>query len=145
MAQRCSYLKRAGIEGEKFVEMTDSDSDGIYECSIPDGFSNVIFVSCNFKNAKYLNLKDENIKVDEEMPELNISEALKTSIEKAMTNKFIKNSRVIDTKDGGINPIKIMILQEKFDEETLIKGFEKMTNEIDRDFHTLSYLFRFFN
>ena len=107
-------------------------------------FSNTIFVSCNFSKVKHLNLEDENITVYEEMPKLNISEALKIAIEKAMTNKFIKNSRVIDTKDGGINPIKIMILQEKFDEESLINGFEKMTTEIDREFHTLSYLFRFF-
>jgi subtilase family serine protease len=30
--------------GEKWVSMTDSDGDGIYEVLIPEGISNIIFV-----------------------------------------------------------------------------------------------------
>ena len=59
-------------------------------------------------------------------------------------NKFIKASRVLDMKDGSINPIKVAILQDKYSEEVLVKGFNDMAEEIDRDFHTLSYLIRFF-
>ncbi|MBM6839463.1 pentapeptide repeat-containing protein, partial [Clostridium saudiense] len=56
----------------------------------------------------------------------------------------IKDSRVLDTKEGKINPVKVYLLQKLFSEEDLIKGFNTMTEEIDRDFHTLSYLLRFF-
>lgn len=61
-----------------------------------------------------------------------------------MTNSFIKASRVLDTKEGKINPVKICLLQKLFSEEELIKGFNAMIEEIDRDFYTLSYLLRFF-
>ena len=69
---------------------------------------------------------------------------LEEAINKAMTNSFIKASRVLDTKEGKINPVKVCLLQKLFSEEELIKGFNIMTEEIDRDFYTLSYLLKFF-
>ena len=33
--------------GDCWVDMTDPDGDGIYECAVPDGFSNVIFCRMN--------------------------------------------------------------------------------------------------
>ena len=33
--------------GETWVDMTDSDGDGIYECSVPEGFPSVIFCRMN--------------------------------------------------------------------------------------------------
>ena len=33
--------------GDCWVDMTDSDGDGIYECAVPDGFTNVIFCRMN--------------------------------------------------------------------------------------------------
>ena len=35
-----------------------------------------------------------------------------------------------------------MILSEKFDEETLLEGLNYIKYEVDRDFHTLSYIIR---
>ena len=107
-------------------------------------FKNTIFVECNLDTCKSLFFDKEEVTIYEEMPKLNISEELEEAINKAMGNKFIKASRVIDTKEGKINPIKIIMLQKKYNEEVLIKGFNDMAEAVDRDFYTLSYLFRFF-
>ena len=107
-------------------------------------FKDVIFVGCDLSKCTNLAIDALNVTVYEEMPQLNISEELETAIKNAMTNKFIKASRVLDMKDGSINPIKIAILQDKYSEEVLVKGFNDMAEAIDRDFHTLSYLIRFF-
>ena len=37
--------------GEKWVSMTDSDGDGIYEANVPSGYSKVIFVRMNPSNS----------------------------------------------------------------------------------------------
>lgn len=105
-------------------------------------FKNTIFVCTDTSKAINLNLSNEDIKIFDEMPKLDISENLENAIKSAMTNKFIKTSRVLDTKDGSISPISTMILLGKFDEETLIKGLNLITDKLDRDFCTLSYIIR---
>lgn len=60
-----------------------------------------------------------------------------------MRNKYVKNARVLDTKDGGINFINLMILLENFDEATLIKGFNIIELQLNCDFYTLSYIIKF--
>ena len=55
---------------------------------------------------------------------------------------MIKKSRVLDTKDGNLNGLSFMILSEKFDESTLIEGMNYIKLEIDKEFHTLSYIIR---
>ncbi|MGL5642929.1 MAG: phage tail protein, partial [Paraclostridium sp.] len=45
---------------------------------------------------------------------------LEDSIKSAMQNEFVKKSRALDTKDGEINSISIMILLENFKEKQLI-------------------------
>lgn len=137
-------LKNSKFRHAKF-ENTLFDSVNLAEVDFRDAeFKNVIFVDCNLDQCKNLPFDAENIKVYEEMPALNISAELEAAILEAMTNKFIKSSRVLDTKDGSINPINLLILQERFSEEVLINGFKAMTTEVDRDFCTLSYLTRFF-
>ena len=73
---------------------------------------------------------------------LDISNELEKAILSAMENQYIKKSRVLDTKEGSINGLSIMILKERFSEETLIKGMKHIKENIDRDFHTLSYISR---
>ena len=107
-------------------------------------FKDVIFVGCDLSKCTNLGVDVLNITVFDEMPELQISVELENSINKALANKFIKASRVLDTKEGKINTVKIYLLQKQFSEEDLIKGFNVMGEEIDREFHTLSYLLRFF-
>lgn len=105
-------------------------------------FTNTIFLCTDVKIAKYLNIKNPAIKVFNEMPELKISVELQSAAINAMKNKYVKASRVLDTKEGGINLLSIMILLEIFDEATLIKGLNMIETKLDRDFYTLSYLIR---
>lgn len=107
-------------------------------------FKNTIFVNTDVNKAKNLPFGDDNVKVLEKMPEIEISPELERAVKDAMNNQFIKASRVLDTKDGGLNSLNLSILLEEFTEEQLINGFNNMEKEIDREFCTLSYLFRFF-
>ena len=59
-----------------------------------------------------------------------------------MENKFIKNSRTLDTKEGEINPISVMLLLENFNEKSLIKGLNLMNEKVEKDFSTLSYIIK---
>mgnify|MGYP003294747322 CR=1 FL=1 len=43
----CRYAAYFFGNGEKWVSMTDSDGDGIYECAVPSGFTKVIFCRMN--------------------------------------------------------------------------------------------------
>ena len=79
------------------------------------------------------------------MPEINISSELEEALKNLMENKFVKNSRIFDTKEGNINTLTLMILKENFSEEELIKGFNEIKLQIDRDFYTISYVIRLIN
>lgn len=105
-------------------------------------FENVIFVGTDISKAENLKLSS-NTKIFDEMPKLEISEELENAVKNAMTNTYIKNARVLDTKDGSVNPISMMILLEKFDEETLIKGLNILQENLDKEFCTLSYIIKF--
>lgn len=106
-------------------------------------FINTIFLATDLSKAKNLNKKNPGIRIYNEMPQFELSDALKNTIVKAMENKYIKAARVFDTKDGGLNMLNIMLLLENFDEETLIKGLEAFSAQLDREFYTLSYILRF--
>ena len=152
--KKCNFFKctfkeaefiGSNLKGCKFREAKFEDT--IFEGANLDGvdfnnaiFVNTIFVGCDVNKAK--NLKKSDVRIFDEMPELNISEEVKIATESAMENKFIKKSRVFDTKDGGINPLTLMILSEKFNEETLTKGLNYIKTAVDREFHTLSYIIR---
>lgn len=137
----------SNLKGSKFKEAKFEDS--VFEGANLNGadfgsakFKNTIFVGCDLSSAKNLDIDNKNIRVFEEMPELNISEELKTAALSAMENEFIKKSRVLDTKDGDLNGLSFMILSEKFDEAALIEGMHYIKFEIDKEFHTLSYIIR---
>jgi hypothetical protein len=106
-------------------------------------FINTIFISTDVTKAKNLDISNSGIRVFDEMPELEISEELKNSVLNVMNNSFVKKARVLDTKDGGLNLLNIMILLENFDEATLIKGLSLVQTQLDREFYTLSYIIRF--
>ena len=81
----------------------------------------------------------------EGMPEINISSGLEEALNNLMENKYVKASRIFDTKEGNINTLTLMILKENFTEEELIKGFNEIKSQIDRDFYTISYIIRLIN
>lgn len=121
------------------------DSVNLDEVDFRDAkFINTIFINTDVNKAKNLPWGDPNVKVLEEAPEIHISEELENAVRNAMTNEFVKASRVLDTKDGGLNTLNLSILLEDFTEEQLINGFNTMKDEIEREFCTLSYLTRFF-
>lgn len=106
-------------------------------------FKNTIFLSTDVSKAKNLNIKNLDIKVFDEMPELEISQELETAVRNSMKNTHVKASRVLDTKEGNLNNLSIMILLENFNEKVLIKGLKIVENDLDRDFCTLSYIIKF--
>lgn len=103
-------------------------------------FKNTIFLSTDTGKAKNLNARNPEIRVFNEMPEIEISEELRSAAHNALENKYVKDSRVLDTKTGDLNLLSIKILLENFDEETLINGFNTINTQLDKSFFTLSYL-----
>lgn len=140
----------SNLKGSRFNEAKFDNT--IFECANLNGidfkgakFTNTIFVGCDLSTVKNLNLNHPEIRIFESMPELNISDDLKSAVNIAMENEFVKNSRVFDTKDGTINGLTFMILSEIFDEKTLIEGMHYLKFEVDKDFHTLSYVIKLLN
>jgi len=130
-------------------------SDAIFENTIFDSvnlegvnfknakFINTIFLATDLEKAKNLDINNSNIKIFNEMPQLEISEELSRAVENVMKNEFVKKARVFDTKEGTLNLLNIMILLDNFDEETLIKGLNIIETQLDRAFYTLSYIIKF--
>lgn len=136
-------LKSSDFKGA-FFENAVFDSAKLDGANFKDAkFINTIFLSTDLSNVKYLDTEDPGIRIFDEMPKLEISEELKNAAFNTFKNKFIKSSRVLDTKDGDLNYLNIMILLENFDEETLIKGLNLLTAQLDREFYTLSYVIKF--
>ena len=135
-----SNFKKAVFEDAIFegARLSGANFDGAV-------FINTIFLGVDTGEAKNLDMTQEGIRLYDEMPVIEMSQALKTAVEKIMTNEFVKRSRTLDTKDKTINTLSLMILLETFDEETLIKGFEIMGDHIDRDFYALSYITKLIN
>lgn len=100
-------------------------------------FKNVIFVNTDLSGAVGLDLSNQDIKIFDKMPELEIDKKLEKAARTAMKNEFIKYARVLDTKEGQVSSISMMRLLEVFDEETLIMGLRKIKDEINKDFCTL--------
>lgn len=130
-----SKFKKAKFENVIFegVNLDGADFSGAT-------FENVIFLDTDISKTVGMKFTEDEVKIFESMPSLDISEELKSSVLEAMKNKYIKKSRVLDTKEGDINPISLMRLLEDHKESTLIKGLKLSAERIDRDFCTLSYI-----
>ena len=138
-----SNFKKSNFKNAQF-ENTIFDSVRLDNVDFKDAkFINTIFVSTDLSKVKNLNINNPEIRVYNEMPEINISKELKNATLKALNNKYIKSSRVLDTRDGNINFLSLMVLSENFNEEDLIKGLNLLSNELDKDFYTLSYLIKY--
>lgn len=138
-----SNFKKSNFKNAQF-ENTIFDSVRLDNVDFKDAkFINTIFVSTDLSKVKNLNINNPEIRVYNEMPEINISEELKNATLKALNNKYIKSSRVLDTRDGNINFLSLMVLLENFNEEDLIKGLNLLSDELDKDFYTLSYLIKY--
>ncbi len=133
-------LKNSKFKQAKF-ENTVFDSTNLEGVDFEGAaFKNVIFLLTDTSKATNLDLSSKEIRVFDEMPELEISERLENAVKAAMKNEYIKFARVLDTKKGEISAMSMMILLESFDEETLIKGLDILKSKIDKDFGTLSYM-----
>ena len=108
-------------------------------------FKNTIFLACKLEKTKNFSRELQGIRIFEGMPEINISSELEEALNSLMENKYVKASRIFDTKEGNINTLTLMILKENFNEEELIKGFKEIKSQIDRDFYTISYIIRLIN
>lgn len=138
-----SNFKKSNFKNAKF-ENTIFDSVRLDNVDFKDAkFTNTIFLSTDLSKAKNLNIDNPEIRVYNEMPNLDLSEDLTNATLNALNNKYIKNSRVLDTRDGNINFLSLMILLDNFNEEDLIKGLNLLANELDKDFYTLSYLIKY--
>ncbi|MBV7275843.1 pentapeptide repeat-containing protein [Clostridium sp. PL3] len=149
---RCSF-KYAEFIG---TNLKDSDfKSAVFENTVFDSvklentnfkdvkFINTIFLFTDMRKAKNIDINAPGIRIFEEMPKLKISEELRSAVLTAMENKYVKKSRVLDTKDGGLNTLNIMLLLENFTEETIITGLKSIVTKLDREFYTLSYIIKF--
>lgn len=152
----CSFIK-GSFEETEFIGTNLKNSkfknskfkNAIFEGANLDGadfkeaiFENTIFLGCKLEKARNFNKELEGVRIFDEMPVMELSVELKAALEDFMENIFVKNSRIFDTKDGGINTLTLMILLENFSESELIQGFDKIKSKIDRDFYTISYIIR---
>lgn len=148
---RCSFKGAefigSNLKGCKFKEAKFEDT--VFEGANLDGadfidakFKNTIFVGCDLSKAKNFSEEGKGIRVFEIMPEFEMDEEFEKLVLSLNENKYIKKSRLFDTKDGNINTLTLMILSEKFDKETLLEGLHYIKYEIDKDFHTLSYVIK---
>lgn len=147
----CSFIN-GSFEGTEFIGTNLKNSkfkNAIFEGANLDGadfkdaiFENTIFLGCKLEKTKNLNRELKEVRILDEMPEINLSNELKSSLENFMENKYVKSSRIFDTKDGGINTLTVMILLENFSENELIEGFSKIKSKIERDFYTISYIIK---
>lgn len=135
-------LKRSKFKNAKF-ENTVFEGVNLEEVDFTGAkFKNVIFLNTDITKAKNLNINSSQVKIFKEMPVIEISERLENSIILAMKNENVKKSRTLDTKDGGINFVSIMILLENFKENELIDGLILIGERIDKEFCTLSYIIK---
>lgn len=136
-------FKKSNFKNASF-ENTIFDSAKLEDVDFKDAtFINTIFLFTDLSSVKNLDINNPEIRIFDEMPQIEISEELKNTIFNAFKNDYIKSSRILDTKDGDINYLNIMILLEHFDEETLINGLNVMAAQLDREFYTLSYIIKF--
>ena len=136
-------FKKSNFKNANF-ENTIFDSAKLEDVDFKDAkFINTIFLSTDLSNIKNLDIENPEIRIFDEMPQIEISEELKNIVFNTFKNKYIKASRILDTKDGDLNYLNIMILLEHFDEETLINGLNSMASQLDREFYTLSYIIKF--
>jgi hypothetical protein len=153
----CNFFK-CSFKWTEFIGTNLKDSDfenAIFENAVFDSaklegtnfkdaeFINTIFLSTDIEKAKNLDIKNPGIKILNEMPTIEISEKLRSAVIDVMKNKYVKAARVLDTKEGNLNLLNIMILLKNFDEETLIKGLNIIETQLYRDFYTLSYIIKF--
>lgn len=135
-------LKRSKFKQAKFENVV-FDSANLEGVDFKGAeFKNVIFVSTDINKAINLDLSNSNVKIFYEMPKLGISEELENAAKEAMTNEYVKAARVLDTKNGSVSPISMMILLENFDEGTLINGLNAIKENLDKEFCTLSYIIK---
>lgn len=105
-------------------------------------FKNVIFIDTDLEDVKDLQYDENQVRIFRKMPDLEISENLKGAISLVMENEYVKKSRTLDTKDGDIDTISIIILLEKFNEKSLISGLKILSERLNKDFSTLSYIIK---
>ena len=124
-------------------ENTIFDSVNLDGANFKDAeFKNTILLSTNAEKTINLDLKNTNIKIFNEIPQLEISEELEKAVKNIMKNDYIKKARVFDTKEGKLNILSLIILLDNFDELTLIKGLNIIEVQLDRAFYTLSYIIK---
>ncbi|WP_122639891.1 pentapeptide repeat-containing protein [Romboutsia sp. Marseille-P6047] len=135
-------LKKSKFKNAKF-ENTVFESTNLDDVDFSGAkFKNVIFLNTDISKSKNLNIDSSKVKIFKEMPVIELSERLECAIKSAMENEFVKKSRTLDTKDGGINFVSIMILLENFKEKQLIDGLMLIGERIDKEFCTLSYIIK---
>jgi len=108
-------------------------------------FDNVIISNCDITKAINLDTTTEGIRFFETTPSLAISERLERAIRSCKKNEYIKKSGVLDTKEGEINSLSVLLLLEVFSEEILISSLSKLKTSIDENFCTLSSFINMIN
>ncbi|MGL5256555.1 MAG: pentapeptide repeat-containing protein [Proteocatella sp.] len=106
-------------------------------------FENTIFLNTDISKAKNITEDMEGVIILAEIPQIDISDELTVAIINAMNNLYIKESRVLDTSEGGMNFLSIKLLLDYFEEKELIYMLNYMSENIEKPFYTLSYIIKY--
>ena len=104
-----------------------------------------IINGCAFDNNMPCISEKEVIVVDEVADKLKEYMSENNAMELKDKEIIDKLQNLVLTKEGNINTLTLMILKDNFSEEELIKGFNEIKSQIDRDFYTISYIIRLIN
>ena len=105
-----SNLKKSKFKKSKFknVIFEGVNLDGVDFSGAT--FENVIFINSDISKTSSMKFKEDEVKIYEDIPSFEISYSLKEAALKALENKYIKKSRVLDTKEGELNNLSLIRL-----------------------------------
>lgn len=107
-------------------------------------FENTIFVGSSIKKARGIKKSTPGVQFFDKIPAVEISPSLKSAIDQALHNRYIRRSEVLVTGRRGLpNHLNIFRLLQRFSEDAIVAGLAEAREDIKRDFSTLSYITRY--
>lgn len=120
---------------------TEFDRASLKDCLIEDSVVLSSQLGSGFKSSNLINSEI----LDNYYPESDFSDDLLSEIELLRNNEFVRRSSVLHRKKGKLNTVAIKLLLRDFSENYLIKALPLLGSDIQKDFHTLSYLVAMLN
>lgn len=138
---KSSNLRGCRFKGASFKDVIFIDTK-LDKVSFENAkFENVMFINSSIKRSKGIKKDTKGIEVLSSMPKESFNLELMECIKKANQNEYIRDSEVLIRKKGKkLNVINVMRLRKIFEDAYLIEHLQSASLEINKKFHTLSYL-----